>query len=167
MGTNGFFTRIASGCRHDGGHHRLAEWWSERRSRNRWGSIVLADGFGMIEGPGGQRSFLLEFDRGTESPARVALKLDAYERVALVDERPDAVLFCLPESRPRGCGPEGPVSARHDARHRKLGPGVAEDPLGPVWLLIGEQRRRTLLDLPIAAPAPTDLSDISTRGERR
>jgi len=161
VGTNGFFTRIASECRRDVGH-RLAEWWSERRTRSRWGSIVLADGFGVIEGPARQRSFLLEFDRGTESPARLALKLDAYERVALVDERPDAVLFCFPD-------PDREASVR-SALYR---PGmtlataswdrVADDPLGPVWLPIGEQRRRTLLDLPVAASAPTDLSDISSR----
>jgi hypothetical protein len=144
--TNGFFTRIASACQAGNGHS-LAEWWSETRCRSRWGSIVLADGFGVLRGPSGSRSFLLEFDRGTESPARLALKLPPYERLALVENRPDVLLFCFPD-------PSREASARK-ALHR---PGIqlataswdrlAEDPLGPVWLAIDEQQRRRLVEIP-------------------
>lgn len=147
METNGFFTRIGSACRRDD-NYVLGEWWSERRCHSRWGSIVRADGFGVLRGPSGEHSFLLEFDRATESPARLALKLPPYEQVALVEDRPDAVLFCFPD-------PDREASARRALYHpgMTLATGswdrVKEDPLGPVWLAIDEQSRRTLLDLPV------------------
>ncbi|MDP9233526.1 MAG: replication-relaxation family protein, partial [Actinomycetota bacterium] len=90
VGTNGFFTRIVLACRHDD-VHLLDEWWSERRCHSRWGSIVRPDGFGILRGPGAERSFFLEFDRRTESPSRLALKLGPYQRVALLDDRPDVI----------------------------------------------------------------------------
>jgi hypothetical protein len=146
--TNGFFTRIAFACRQDS-NYRLTEWWSEKRCRSRWGTIVLPDGFGILEGPQGECSFLLEFDRGTESPARLNLKLPPYERVALLQDRPDVILFCFPD-------PGREASVRR-VLHR---PGMAlataswdrlvADPLGPVWLAIEEQRRCSLLDLSLA-----------------
>lgn len=146
VGTNGFFTRLASACQAGNGPN-LVEWWSESRCRSRWGSIVLADGFGELRCPSGSRSFLLEFDRGTESPARLALKLPPYERLALLENRPDVLLFCFPD-------PGREASARKALHH----PGmqlataswdrVAEDPLGRVWLAIDEQQRRQLVELP-------------------
>jgi hypothetical protein len=93
-------------------------------------------------------SFLLEVDRGTESPARLALKLAPYERLAFLEDRPDVLPFCFPD-------PSREASARR-ALHR---PGmqlataswdrVAEDPLERVWLAIDEQQRRRLLELPL------------------
>lgn len=156
--TNGFFTRVASACRSDDSHF-LIEWWSEQRCRSRWGSIVLADGFGMLQGTAGTRSFLLEFDRATESPARLALKLPPYERVALLEDRPDAILFCFPD-------PAREASARRALWHPGMTLATAswdrlsEDPLGPVWLAIDEQRRRTLLDLPLAPAKPDSLTRL-------
>lgn len=37
---------------------------------------------------------------------------------------------------------------------------LSEDPLGPVWLAIDEQRRRTLLDLPLAPAKPDSLTPL-------
>jgi Replication-relaxation len=64
VGANGFFTRIASACQ-TGDGHRLVEWWSEARCRNRWGSIVLADGFGVLRGACESRPF---FSRSIAGP---------------------------------------------------------------------------------------------------
>jgi hypothetical protein len=148
--TNGFFTRLAWACRH-GQRASLTEWLSEKRCAIRWGSIVLADGYGKVAGQNGCRSFLLEFDRGTESSPRLALKLARYEQVALLDEGPDLALFCFPDTRREAL-----------ARRAFYDPGMTvatatwdrygEDPLGPVWLRFGEERRRLLLDLPISKP---------------
>lgn len=147
METNGFFTRIGSACRRDDNYF-LDEWWSEERCHSRWGTIVRADGFGVLRGPMGELSFLLEFDRGTESPARLRQKLPPYEQVALLEDRPDAILFCFPD-------PDREASARRALHHPRMTLAtaswdrLAEDPLGPVWLAIHEQTRRTLFDLPL------------------
>jgi hypothetical protein len=146
VSTNSFFTRIASACRRDDAY-LLDQWWGERRCHKRWGTIVRPDGFGILRGPSGERSFFLEFDRRTESPARLALKLVPYERVALLEDRPNVVLFCFPDPAREG-------SARRALRHPGMALATAswdrleQDPLGPVWLAIEEKRRRTLLDLP-------------------
>ena len=47
--------------------------------------------------PGRQPILLLEFDRGTESPTRLALKLAPYERLALLENRPDLLLSGFPD----------------------------------------------------------------------
>jgi Replication-relaxation len=161
--TNGFFTRIALACRQDP-NYRLAEWWSERRCRSRWGNIVLADGFGILRGPQGECSFLLEFDRGTESPARLRLKLPPYERVALLHDRPHVILFCFPNavreaSVRRGLHPPGMALATASWDR------FVEEPLGPVWLAIDEQRRRTLLDLCVAPSIEAARADLNEIGD--
>jgi hypothetical protein len=147
VGINGFFSRLAWACRRDQ-RVSLTDWLSEKRCGIRWGSIVLADGYGKVEGHNGSRSFLLEFDRGTESSPRLALKLARYEQVALLDEGPDLALFCFPDSRREVL-----------ARNAFYDPGMtvatatwdrhSEDPLGRVWLPFGQQRRQRLVELPL------------------
>jgi len=94
--TNGFFTRLVCACRREG-RHRLAQWWSERQAARRWGSLVQPDGYGQLEGPTSTRSFFLELDRDTEGSARLRGKLVGYESVAMIEERPDLLLFCFPD----------------------------------------------------------------------
>lgn len=114
---------------------------------------MLADGYGRVEGESASRSFLLELDRGTESSPRLSAKLARYEQVALLDDAPDLALFCFPDSRREAL-----------ARKAFYDPGMtvatatwdrySQDPLGAVWLAIGEERRRCLLDLPIRKSRP-------------
>jgi hypothetical protein len=65
-----------------------------------------------------------------------------------LEDRPDGVLFCFPD-------PDREASARRALHHPGMSLAtaswdrVAEDPLGPVWLAIEEQRRRTLFTLPV------------------
>lgn len=150
IGINGFFSRLTWACRRDQ-RVSLTEWLSETRCRILWGSIVLPDGYGKLEGENGSRSFLLEFDRGTETSPRLALKLARYEQAALLDEGPDLALFCFPDSQREIL-----------ARNAFYDPGMtvatatwdrySEDPLGPVWLPYGQQRRQRLLDLSLSKP---------------
>lgn len=146
LGVNGFFARLIQACRDDG-DHRVAEWWGERRCRRQWGKIVFPDAYARLHGPHGGVSFLLEYDRGTESPSRLAAKLTAYARLGLGADRPDALLFCFPD-------PDREVSARR----RLHGVGglvvataswdrVGEEPLGPVWLPTETQQRVPLIEL--------------------
>lgn len=147
---NGFFTRVAWACRNDR-THSLTEWWGELRCRRRWGEMVLPDGYGRLDGPGEPTSFFLEYDRGTESPGRLAAKLHGYERVALLQDRPDALLFCFPD-------PDREASARKRL-HGLNGIAVATAswdrvsvaPLGSVWLPLGSERRVPLAAFPIAS----------------
>jgi hypothetical protein len=147
METNGFFARLGHACRIDG-DHRLVEWLSEQRCRRHFGEACQPDGFGRITGPDGSCSFLLELDRGTESPARLAAKLPTYQSIGLLDDHPDALLFCFPDS-------DREISARrrlHSTNGIVLATTTLDqhsaDPLAPIWLASSSERRVRLLDLP-------------------
>jgi hypothetical protein len=145
---NTFFARLAGACRL-GEEHRLIEWISEARCRRRFGETCQPDGFALITGPAGTCSFVLELDRGTESPARLASKLPGYALMGLVDDHPDALLFCVPDSereisaRRRLYSPDGMILAT-----TTLDMHVA-DPLGQIWLPSGCERRIPLASLAI------------------
>ncbi len=148
---NGFFTRLAHACRTSDSAYRLAEWWGERTSVERWQGLVRPDGLGRIEGPEGSMSFALELDRGTESRDQLAEKLERYGLIASAPDAPDSVLFCF-------SSPEREQTAREVLRH----PGVlvatssvdrhGADPLGPVWRPMGADRRVHIGDLSREAP---------------
>jgi hypothetical protein len=83
----------------------------------------------------------------TESPGRLAAKLEAYGRIGLGSDRPDALVFCFPD-------PIRETSARrrlHGVRGLVVTTGswdrVGPDPLGAVWLPTGSERRVRLVDL--------------------
>lgn len=78
VGVNGFFTALAATARHSGDRADLAEWWSERRCAATWGHIVRPDGYGRWRDHNREVDFLLEYDRGTETLARLVDKLDGY-----------------------------------------------------------------------------------------
>lgn len=142
---NGFFARLAWGCRQTTDHF-LTEWWSERKTHRSWGEIVNPDGFGQLQGPDQSRTFFLELDRGSESPSRVAMKLPGYEEASLARDRSDLLLFCLPD-QPREvavrkvlhpCGIS--IATTTVDRHRT-------DPLGRIWLPLGNGHRARLLEV--------------------
>ncbi len=147
VGVNEFFARLIGACLCTLGTHQLADRMSESRCRHRWGGIVLPDGYGVLRAGDAARSFWLEYDRGTESPGRVAAKLPAYHSAATLADASDVLLFCFPD-------PGREVAART----RLHAPGITlattswdrfePDPLGEVWLSIDSQRRARLLDLP-------------------
>jgi len=142
---NGFFARLAWGCRQTTDHF-LTEWWSEKKTHRSWGEIVSPDGFGQLQGPGQSRTFFLELDRGTESPSRLAMKLAGYEEASLARDRPDLLLFCFPDqSREvavrKVLHPSGiPIATTTIERHRF-------DPLGQIWLPLGNGHRARLLEV--------------------
>jgi hypothetical protein len=146
METNSFFAHLIHACRNDGAT-QLVDWLGENQCRRQYGMVCQPDGYGRITGPRATCSFLIEYDRGTESPARLAAKLPPYERIALLDDHPDALLICFPDSdreisaRRRLYSPDGIVLATTTtALH-------TADPLGPVWLPSDSEQRVSLLDL--------------------
>lgn len=147
MEVNGFFTRLAYRCRDDSAL-RLAEWWSERRCTAEWRGMVRPDGLGRLQNHGADFRFFVEVDRGTESSSRLEEKLARYSRVARSPDAPEAVLFLFPTERREA-----------EARRVLFNCGMAvltgtrvpagEDPLGPVWLPSGADRRVRIVDAPL------------------
>jgi len=151
--TNGFFTRLAYGCRRSRSDIPLTHWFGERRAdRQR----VRPDGMGCLKTRGGLLAFWLELDRGTEPHGRLGVKMHQYAREGMVpDSLPHLLLFCFPsEAREvqarRGLLDLGylTVATTTVGRHRT-------SPLGRIWLPIRGARRLALPELP--APARGEL----------
>ena len=142
---NDFFTRLAEVASRKAGN-RLRTWLGERGCRQVWRDLVRPDGYGVLEARGGQVSFLLELDGGTEIRSRLARKLEACADLAGTPEAPDALVFCFPSS-------EREASARAilEDPGAVVATGVLTDhlhhPLGDVWLPLRARRRRPLIDL--------------------
>lgn len=142
---NEFFTRLAQEAARGPGH-RLRTWLGERGCREIWRDLIRPDGYGVLEGRGRQVSFLLELDGGTEIRSRLARKLEACADLAGAPEAPDALVFCFPSSER-----EASARAIMDDPGIVVATGVLQDhlrdPLGELWLPLGERRRRPLVDL--------------------
>ncbi|MFF4508918.1 replication-relaxation family protein [Streptomyces sp. NPDC001401] len=83
VGTNGFFTDLLALSRQADTPGHLAAWWSEARCRRHFGDVVCPDGYGRWQAPDGEFEWFLEYDRGTERPAkRVGDKLPRYAKLA-------------------------------------------------------------------------------------
>lgn len=142
---NDFFTRLAEEARDVSGY-RLRTWLGERGCRRVWRDLVRPDGYGVVEARGKRISFLLELDGGTEIRSRLTRKLEACADLAGTPEAPDAVIFCFPtperEASARGVLHDPGIPVATGVLHEHL-----RTPLGEVWLLLGERRRRSLIDL--------------------
>jgi hypothetical protein len=141
-----FFIALLTSCRDNHGH-RLPRWWSEKRCELEWSGEtgkpwVRPDGQGILQGPNGRCSFILELDRGTEGGNRLEEKSDGYSHIAYLNDldrdaerRPsvDALLFLFPSAerersaRTHLVAYRGlPVATSHRAPHEN-------DPLGANW----------------------------------
>jgi len=142
---NGFFARLTLACRRRGWK---LEWTGERRAAARWYEHITPDGIGRIISGGREISFFLEYDRGTENHGQLENKIERYRIVGRTAVRPDALLFVFPsQNRERqarraliGAGFTVATAVRHPA---------LRDPLGPVWLPLGDDQRFPILDLPL------------------
>ena len=145
VGVNGFFCSLLAAARHRAGCD-LVLWWSARRCAGAWGSFVRPDGYGVWSESDRRIAFLLEYDNGTETIARLAEKLDRYARLFAATGRRLPVLFAFG-------GPGREAEARRALRHpavpvatASLAPG--QSPADPVWLPVGSDRARlALIDL--------------------
>lgn len=145
VGTNGFFCGLLATARHQPGSD-LVLWWSARRCAGAWGTFVRPDGYGVWTQAGRKVAFLLEYDNGTETTARLAEKLNRYHRLFTGTGQRIPVLFAFP-------GPGRETEARRALRHpdvpvatASLAPG--QSPADAVWLPAGSgQPRLALIDL--------------------
>jgi Replication-relaxation len=142
--TNGFFVGLAATSRElpgQGLYHWVGQEACRRLYRERGGRLT-PDGWGRYLTPTGEIVFLLEWDRGSESPKRLGLKVTGYIRHFLRrrDAELNPILFVAP-------GPaREDVIRRVIAQH--LPPGSRRicgfwttdvdrlrvlGPLGPIW----------------------------------
>jgi hypothetical protein len=161
VGVNGFFCGLLAAARRQPGSD-LMLWWSARRCAGAWGDIVRPDGYAVwVEGDR-RVAFLLEYDNGTETLARLAAKLDRYHQLFTATGRQLPVLFAFP-------GPGRETEARRVLRHpgvpvatASLTPGTS--PAEAVWLPLHQDRsgqpRVRLIDLrqPRSSPPAVDQS---------
>ena len=142
VGTNGFFTALMRSARTRPGC-QLKQWWSERRCGREWGEVVRPDGYGLwVDGPI-TLPFLLEYDNGTETLARLAAKMPGYAELAAAAGHTNWVLFTFPS-------PRREREARRALTHHcvpvataALAPGEAPD--AAHWLPVGSNGPRLVL----------------------
>ncbi|MGH2680306.1 MAG: replication-relaxation family protein [Actinomycetota bacterium] len=141
---NGFFARLTLTCRRRGWD---IEWIGERRATASWDSRITPDGIGRIQAGDRKISFFLEYDRGTESHEQLAIKTYRYRLIGRTVRSEDALLFVFPSAarerhaRSALIGSSVPVATGVRAE-------VMRHPLEAVWLPLGDDRRRMILDLP-------------------
>jgi hypothetical protein len=79
---NGFFVAVAGASaplQGEGLYHWVGEWSSHLAYKER-GAAFAPDGWGRYLSPTGEVVLLLEWDRGTESPQRLGVKVSEYVR---------------------------------------------------------------------------------------
>ena len=107
----------------------LAEWWSERRCAAEWGEVVRPDGFGTLRQRNRVVEFFVEYDRGTETLARLADKLTGYAELVHATGWAPRVCFWFPSPRReaearRVLDPARPGGGHRRGRDRCPAPGA-------------------------------------------
>ena len=162
IGISGFYAGLAAEARQ--GRGRLAEWMTEAESA-RWSEgVVRPDGLGVWAEDGREVEFFLEYDRGTETLARLAAKLDGYRRFEEERGASAWVLFAFTspgrEARARSAlhGADVPTASA------VLGPD--DRPSGAVWSPVGAGGRLRLAEL-ADAPKPHEAEARAAQGSLR
>lgn len=124
LGVNDFACALVGQARRDRST-RLVDWLTEAEAARWTDGIVRPDGWGVWEADGSTVEFFLEYDRGTETLARLAGKLRDYERFETERGATAWVLFAFTSQR-RGrflnapscsqTGPTFPVTASRAIR---------------------------------------------------
>ena len=144
LGINGLFCALARWARtvEDA---ELIEWWPERRCTAEWGEVVRPDGFGTLRQRTRVVEFFIEVDRGTETLARLADKLNGYAELVRATGWTPLVCFWFPGPGREGEGrrvlahPEVPVATG--------AAGLGDGPGEFSWLPVGSTgSRRHLID---------------------
>lgn len=167
VGANWFFVSLAAHARRseDG---ELRQWlgeqdtidylWWRLPAHHHRDSLPHPDGLGTWAEHGGEVTFVLEYDTGTEHLPRLAGKLEGYARLAEALARfghPGPVLlFCFPTPR-REQAARRTLAACQDAAGLRIATTALDPqatcPAGPVWL-----------PLPSTAPQQVRLAALET-----
>ena len=166
VGVSGFYAGLAAQSRVPG--RRLVDWLTEAEAA-RWSEgIVRPDGLGVWEEDGRRVEFLLEYDRGTETLARLAAKLAGYARFEA--ERGEAawLLFAFTSAR-RESTARRALSGTDVAVATAVVP-TGGHPNGDLWLPLdrdaGRVRLAELADEPMPEAALARAAEGSLRAWR-
>jgi hypothetical protein len=143
VGVNDVLAGLTAAARRRGA--TLAAWWSERQCAAHWGAVVRPDACGRWQEDGVDGHFFVEYDRGSETPERVAAKVADYAMLASVTGYVTPVLVWLPGARRETAVHRALADAR--ARTVPIATGFSVDDQGPadrVWLPLGASCRATL-----------------------
>jgi hypothetical protein len=145
VGCNGVFTSLMATARKTPGAS-LEEWWSSRRCKAAWGEAIRPDGYGVYVEGDVRLPFLLEYDTGSETLARLKGKLPGYAALTKAVDHPTWVCFAFLSAAREASArrvlihPEVPVATAVVSPDSAAG--------GPVWLAIGDVGARLrLVDL--------------------
>jgi hypothetical protein len=148
LGSSGFFTHLAYAARTTG-RGQLVTWWGQRRCAQAWGELVRPDGYAHLRLDHTDLEVWVEWDRGTETHARLRDKLDRYQELSVALNRTITLLIVLPSDRREAevrrrlqAVNDVPVLTSTAARHDV-------DPLASNWLELAAsaERRLTLAQL--------------------
>lgn len=121
----------------------LDERWSSRRCGAAWGEAIRPDGYGVYVEGSVRLPFLLEYDTGSETLARLEGKLPGYAALTKAVEHPTWVCFVFliaareASARRILIHPEVPVATAVISPDSVAG--------GPMWLAIGDVGARLRL----------------------
>jgi hypothetical protein len=143
----------------------LDEWWSAQRCAAAWGDAIRPAGYGVYVEGEIRLPFLLEYDTGSETLARLEDKLPGYAALNRAVDHPTWVCFCFPTAAREAAArrvlvhPEVPVATA------VISPDSA--PGGPVWLAIGDAgpRLRWSTWATRAAPSASSPRGLATETE--
>ncbi|MFP5375866.1 MAG: replication-relaxation family protein [Acidimicrobiia bacterium] len=164
VGVNAFYASLVGHARRYQSA-RLASWLTEAECA-RWSEgIVRPDAFGEWHEDGAAVEFFLEYDRGTETLARLVDKLGGYERFEAERGASSWVAFAFGSPRREATARRALAAATVPAATAALG-----GPLRPpdaLWLPVAGHGRRLRLAALGAAPKPTEaLRRAATGGPR-
>ncbi|MGD0286034.1 MAG: replication-relaxation family protein [Acidimicrobiales bacterium] len=164
VGCNGVFTSLTAAARDTAGAS-LEEWWSSRRCKAAWGEAIRPDGYGVYVEGNVRLPFLLEYDTGSETLARLKGKLPGYAALTKAVDHPTWVCFAFLSAAREASArrvlihPEVPVATAVVSPDSAAG--------GPVWLAIGDVGARLrLVDLGHPSRALGQLAEGSDHGVR-
>ncbi|MFE0178046.1 replication-relaxation family protein [Streptomyces sp. NPDC059002] len=147
LGVNELLTHLAART-HTASGSGLALWLSERSAARRWGDIIRPDAYAHWRDGDPLLPFFLEYDTGSQPPARVEAKLTGYAAfIAATGSRPALLLHTRTASR------DQTLRRRLAAAARELDLQVATssadftttDPWGPWWAPLEPTAHRTTL----------------------
>jgi hypothetical protein len=98
VGCNSLFAALVHQGRRPGASGRLTAWWSASRCAGLWGDIVSPDGYGRWRDHDREVDWFLEFDFGTETLARLAVKIPRYAKLAAATGIITPLLFWFPSA---------------------------------------------------------------------
>lgn len=164
VGVNGFLSSLVGHSRrHE--NSDLVAWLTEAECA-RWSEgIVRPDAFGEWREDGSAVEFFLEYDRGTETLARLVDKLPGYERFEAERGASSWVVFCFPSPRREATARAALAGATVPAATAALAAPLR--PADALWAPLSGDGRRVRLAALGAMTKPTEaLRRAATGGPR-